>query len=58
MIPALEHLLPWYLEHFEEDFDEVGAVKVVEVLFAEVSLVSRLYPRNYTRFISFNSLFD
>ena len=58
VVPALEHLLPWNLEDFKKNFDEIGAVKVVEVLLAEVSLVSRLYTCNYARLIRFYRLFN
>ena len=58
VIPALEHLLPGDLEHFEQDFYEVGAVEVVEVLLSEVSFVSRLNACNDNGLTYFGSIFD
>ena len=58
MVPALQHLLVRLVEDFEEDLYQIWSVKVVEVLFAEICLVSSLHASYNYSLICFDSMLD
>ena len=53
VVSRLEHLLPWNLENFEQDLDQIWTVEVVEVLLTKVSLIPCLHPCNNHGLASF-----